>query len=416
MTAWNGEWRPSAMKGIESDSAAPKGFRNLTLAGLGLKCEIIEPIQLSNIEDWDFLTSELESWGQVPESKSINSISTEEKNRGLVALISAENEWIADFLPWNRDSQLSMISEAKISVSIPYIGGYKWEGKDIIAFRKNQKKDNTILEKLESTIKQNDVENTNKILYKCGSVLGQYHSEVESILTTPYDHKRWNSRIESLEEKLRASFIWRGKFSKKTPCIISLRDVRFSDFQSGKIAINRPRLSDCLEVPNCDFPAIRDLSSLIHDLSRMIYRLNDRIDITSLRSSLIEGWKSTAPEDWASKEAFYAYYGGLVIWEYEQCLLDVIEATANQSGPPEPAITTLAYVKSFQKKMFNNRTIAMLGWMGMFFGASSIINSIPFELMDLPIPLIFFTGGFGLLKYYQKLSPPPEFPLNKSFL
>ncbi len=404
------------MKGIESNTPTPEGFRNLTLAGLGLRCEITEPVQLSNIEDWNLIVSKLESWGQIPETNKINSISTKEFNRGLVAKISTDIEWTAEFLPWSHDSQLSTISEANISVIIPYVGGYKWEGRDIIVFRKNQNDDNTFIEKLESSIKQNDIENTNKILFKCGSILGHYHSEVESILTTPYDHKRWNGRIESLEEKLRASFIWRGKFSKKTPCIISLRDIRFSDFQSGKIVINRPRLSDCLEVPNCDFPAIRDLSSLIHDLSRMIYRLNDRIDITSLRSSLIEGWKSTAPENWASKEAFYAYYGGLVIWEYEQCLLDVIEATANQSGPPEPAITTLAYVKSFQKKMFNNRTIAMLGWMGMFFGASSLINSIPSELMDLPIPLIFFTGGFGLLKYYQKLSPPPEFPLNKSFL
>ena len=416
MTAWNGDWRPSAMKGIESDSPSPNGFRNLTLAGLGLKCEIIEPIQLSNIKDWDFLVSDLESWGEIPEINLIKSISTKEKNRGLVATISAESEWNAEFLPWNFDGQLRKICEAKISISVPYIGGYKWQGRDIIVFRKNQNSGHTYLEELESSIKQNETENARKILFKCGSILGQYHSEVKSILNTPYDHRRWNSRIESLEEKLRASFIWRAKFTKKTPCILSLKDVRFSDFKLDKITINRPRLADCLEVPNCDFPAIRDLSSLIHDLSRIVYRLNNEIDIISLRSSLIEGWKSTAPENWSSKEAFHAYYGGLVIWEYEQCLMDVIEATANQSGPPEPAITTLAYVKSFQKKMFNNRTIAMLGWMGMFFGGSTIVNSIPLEMLDLPLPLIFLIGGFGLLKYYQKLSPPPEIPLNKSFL
>ena len=74
--------------------------------------------------------------------------------------------------------------------------------------------------------------------------------------------------------------------------------------------------------------------------------------------------------------------------------------------------STIKQINKVRKQM----AIEMLGWMCLLFGASSLINSFPFELIDLPLPLIFFIGGFGLLKYYQKLSPPPEFPLNKSFL
>ena len=63
------------MKGIESNTPTPEGFRNLTLAGLGLRCELTEPVQLSNIEDWNLIVSKLESWGQIPETNKINSIS-----------------------------------------------------------------------------------------------------------------------------------------------------------------------------------------------------------------------------------------------------------------------------------------------------------------------------------------------------
>ena len=45
----------------------------------------------------------------------------------------------------------------------------------------------------------------------------------------------------------------------------------------------------------------------------------------------------------------------MAIWEYEQCLMDVLEASSNQSGAPQLAIDTLQYVKMYQKKMFNKQ-------------------------------------------------------------
>ena len=125
---------------------------------------------------------------------------------------------------------------------------------------------------------------------------------------------------------------------------------------------------------------------------RLHYASGTDFDIVGLRLSLIEGWRETAPRKWASDNVFYSHRGGLAIWEYEQCLLDVIEATSNQSGAPEPAVGLIAYVPSFQKKMFNNRTIGALSIMAGFFGITSIYRTFP--------PL--FTGNRNAITFHNR--------------
>ncbi len=74
-----------------------------------------------------------------------------------------------------------------------------------------------------------------------------------------------------------------------------------------------------LLVQTCEFPAMRDLASMVHDLSRIHHSSLTTLELTPLRLALIDGWKSTAPVNWASDDAFYSHRGGLAIWEYEQC-------------------------------------------------------------------------------------------------
>jgi len=160
---------------------------------------------------------------------------------------------------------------------------------------------------------------------------------------------------------------------------------------------------------------MRDLASLMHDLSRIYYESKSTLGITELRLSLIDGWKSTAPEEWGSDEAFYSYKGGIAIWEYEQCLLDVMEATSHQSGAPEPAVTMLKYVKSYQKGMFNNRTFAALSAMSFFFAVSTLISNIPPSPTEILAPAFLVVLGLLCLRTYRNKSPPPERPFNSSF-
>jgi hypothetical protein len=194
--------------------------------------------------------------------------------------------------------------------------------------------------------------------------------------------------------------------------MLAIGDIRIDDFRGNFIRIGRPRLSDALHPPNCGFPAIRDLASLVQDLSRMHYSSETQLDIVNLRLSLIDGWRETAPRKWASDNVFYSHRGGLAIWEYEQCLLDVIEATANQSGIPQPAVGLIQYVPSFQKKMFNNRTIGAFSIMTGFFGVTTLYSSFPTQLQEIFMPSLCFIASIFLMRTYRRMSPPPEVPFN----
>ena len=236
------------------------------------------------------------------------------------------------------------------------------------------------------------------------------HMSMSNIRDLPPDQKRWNSRNEKIEGLLRAQFIWRAPYTKEQPCTVTLLDVRFSDFNGESIRIGPPRLSDALVPHDSEKPAIRDLASLVHDLSRIHHRVGSVFGLSELRSYLIEGWRKTAPEEWASDRAFYSHRGGLAIWEYEQCLMDVLEASANQSGAPQPAVKMLMYVKMYQKKMFNNRTFAALSFMAFFFGASSFINQFPPSVLEFMTSAICFVVGYLSFTTYKRMSPPPERP------
>tara|TARA_B100000029_G_C17269834_1_gene849414 strand:+ start:157 stop:750 length:594 start_codon:yes stop_codon:yes gene_type:complete len=195
--------------------------------------------------------------------------------------------------------------------------------------------------------------------------------------------------------------------------MLGIGDLRFKDFVDGTIRIGRPRLSDALHPPDCEFPAIRDLSSLVHDLSRLHFENSSQLDIVELRSSLILGWRDSAPVKWCSDDVFYSHRGGLAVWEYEQCLLDVIEAVSHQSGAPQPATTIIGYVTPYQKRMFNNRTFGALSMMAAFFGIASLVNTFPPSIVEIPIPLASIVASILLLRFYRGLAPPPEIPFTR---
>jgi hypothetical protein len=404
------QWRPAAMAEVESDSEAPAGFQAVRFAGIGMVASMLEPISISNADDWKLLISELEPWGQVPDSGSITEASSESSERGMIATLSANGLWIAEFLPWGSDGRLRARARAAPEGSRVPSGGYTWADRDVILLWSAPDADSDAASELKEALQVDDLSDAQGVLRVAGEVLGRYHSAVEEVRTTPRDPSRWNARTQWLEETLRATHLWRAKYSKNQPCTLSLGDVRLLDISADSLRIGRPRLADALRTHTCEFPAMRDLASLVHDLSRIHYSSSTSLDQTPLRLALIEGWKSTAPADWASDDAFYSHRGGLAIWEYEQCLLDVLEATSHQSGAPEPAVTTLAYVKVYQKRMFSNRTYGALSMMAAFFGIASLVNTFPPALGEIPIPTACLALSYWLYGVYKRMSPPPERP------
>ena len=330
-----------------------------------MSADFIEPNRITNPSDWEDLVADLDQWGEVPDPATISNISSEWTSRGLVLQISAELEWIAEFLPWGSDGLLRTRSRNAPENSDAPTGGFFWNGRDVVILRRKVEEWESVESKLEKALAGDNLESCRILLEESGEALGRFHMSMSNIRDLPPDQKRWNSRNEKIEGLLRAQFIWRAPYTKEQPCTVTLLDVRFSDFNGESIRIGPPRLSDALVPHDSEKPAIRDLASLVHDLSRIHHRVGSVFGLSELRSYLIEGWRKTAPEEWASDRAFYSHRGGLAIWEYEQCLMDVLEASANQSGAPQPAVKMLMYVKMYQKKMFNNRTFAALSFLSL---------------------------------------------------
>lgn len=407
-------WRPRAMSASKSDNSCPTGFHTVNMAGIGMSALFFEPTTIREPDDWETVILDLEPWGEVP-SGEIQSLTYEETPRGPVVRLEADGGWTAEFLPWGSDGLIRARSKHAPSMCDTPCGGYYWDGRDMIIMRKSSDAFKGLDEELLMALRDNDADSSIEILNNAGAQLGMYHSAVGAVRATPPDQKRWNSRNEAIERVLRAQFIWRAPFTKEQPCTLSLLDVRFSDISDSKVRIGRPRLADAFRPHESEKPGMRDLASLMHDLSRIYYESKSTLGITGLRLSLIDGWKSTAPVEWGSDAAFYSYRGGIAIWEYEQCLLDVIEATSHQSGAPEPSVTMLKYVKSYQKGMFNNRTFAALSVMSFFFAATTLLSSLPPSPTEILTPAFLALLGFLCLKTYRNKSPPPESPFNGSF-
>jgi len=398
------------MAEVEPDFDSPSGFRSVSFAGVGMMARMIEPVKLEGPDDWAALVSELEVWGEVPDPNSVVSIEVTSTERGPNATLSVDSKWLAEFLPWGSDGRLRARAKAAPEGSRVPLGGYCYEGRDVIILRQIEHDSENSSGIITRALEADDKASAEQELKNVGKVLGIYHSEAEKSRITPSDQSRWNARNQWLEEALRATFLWRAPYSKDQPCTLTLTDVRFCDISGDSLRIGRPRLADALHIPNCEFPAMRDLASLVHDLSRLHHSSASSLELMTLRLALIEGWKSTAPQDWTSNDAFYAHRGGLAIWEYEQCLMDVLEATSYQSGAPETAVNILRYVQSYQKRMFGNRIFEGLALIGAFFGTASLVNTFPWTLGEVVLPLAFIAASFVCIQVYRRLSPPPERP------
>ncbi|MDC3247077.1 hypothetical protein OAU60_01575, partial [Euryarchaeota archaeon] len=295
MSGGENNWKPAALSRIESEEEAPNGFKWLIFAGIGLKSKMLEPI---NPNDWKMIISNLEPWGEIPNGEIVVE-EVIDTDKGINLKLNYNDEfWLAEFFPWGTDGRFrARISLAPTGSDVP-IGGYTWNGMDILSLKKWNNVIRDTDSKLHNAISSNDLEKSKQIIFHSSAAIGRYHKAVENARVTPNDSKRWNQRLANLEALLRANIIWRAPHTRDTVCVINLGDIRFADMINDgsdeyKIHFSRPRLADSIIKPECEFPAIRDFSSLLHDLNRIYFSCDSKIKMSDLRLALIEGWRST---------------------------------------------------------------------------------------------------------------------------
>lgn len=406
---------------VDCDREPPQGFTAHLLRGMRLRLNLLEPEEsMASPEGWSEATDGLEVWGEVPEE--ISAISVEATARGPNFHIEAgDGSWLAEILPWGSANIRPRARIAPESFCVP-CGGYLHEGSDLILLRRDdgsEAPDASVV--LHDHLQRADLDAAQALLHRCGAALGRYHAAAEKEWTNPPDQKRWNERFAELETRLKTASLWRAPFTRGAPATLDLGDVRFAMFAESKpgeigIRIGPSRPAYGLIETKFDLPAIRDVASLLMDLSRVHLDSKTTLELTPLRAALIEGWSSTAPQSWCSSRSFSAHTGGVVIWEYEQALMDVVEAVSHQSGRPEPAVTLVERVPSLQKSLFNARLLSSGSWlMGIlaFIGGSNwLILALEGDVRFPSLPLIFIAGCVVLRRYYHASAPAPELPFH----
>ena len=419
-SAFNSAWRPAAMVEVDCDTEAPTGFTAHLMRGMRFRLNLFEPEEsLATVEGWNTATDGLESWGEVP--AEVSSIRAEATDRGPVYHIeAADGSWIAEVQPWGGPNLRPRSRIAPEGSNIP-CGGFQHDELDLILLRRDQAAITDAKSVLMDHLQRNDLKSAKALIYRCGANLGDYHKAAEEEWTNPPDQKRWNERFGEIEQRLKASALWRAPFTRGAPATLSIGDVRFSMFSQDEkgrmtIRLGPSRLAHGLIETNLDLPAIRDLASLLHDLSRLHWHSETELEIVQLRSALIRGWSSSAPKKWCSKRSFSAHTGGVVIWEYEQALLDVVEAVSHQSGRPEPAVSIIEKVPLLQKSLFNSRILSSGFLMSAMFSLASFFDWIRLADqggIDFPtLPLGFMTVALFLRHRYQSAAPPAEEPIH----
>ena len=419
-SAVNSAWRPAAMVEVDCDTEPPVGFTAHLMRGMRFRLNLLEPDDsLATVEGWNNATQGLEAWGEVPDE--VSSIRVNATDRGPVYSIEAtDGNWIGEVQPWGGPNLRPRSRIAPDGSNIP-CGGFQYDEVDLILLRKENTASTDAKSVLIDHLQRNDLKSAKALIFRCGANLGDYHTAAQEEWTNPPDQKRWNERFGEIEQRLKTTALWRAPFTRGAPATLSLGDVRFSMFsedEAGKMTIRLgpSRLAHGLLETNLDLPAIRDLASLLHDLSRLHWHSETELEIIQLRSALIQGWSSSAPRKWCSKRSFSAHTGGVVIWEYEQALLDVVEAVSHQSGRPEPAVSIIEKVPLLQKSLFNSRILSSGYLMSAMFSLASFFDWIRLADqggIDFPtLPLGFMTVALFLRHRYQSAAPPAEEPIH----
>jgi len=227
---------------------------------------------------------------------------------------------------------------------------------------------------------------------------------------TPNTERQWNADLNSLEEKLETSTLWRAPHSSGTQGIPYLRLETTSKVQwKGR-----------------DF-----LLALPMDLAASMLVSSDRLPSLAMlmmtefkweygqgvsgkdQEVIFETWSSIVPKKWSNTKALATANGGAWIWRYHACLLQLANAVAYQDKMLEMHCRGwLKHVSRIQAKLSTRQMIKIWIWVAVVFWVVAYFGW-KLEFMSHWIALGLSTAGVGLTYlsrwlFKRQIIPPYE--------
>jgi len=364
-------------------------------------------------DEWTKLVDSFEQWGVFPRV-----VEKVEWNGNMVTIETKSSGYVGEAIKHPFSSMRARSRSEGDDVEWP-IGGLSSDGLDLLLIWPLEKERINADEVLRSHLSSGDLESAEALLTRCASALGSAHEALSSVWSGPPNSKSWNSLLAKMEEEIDSRTLWRAPFKPGMNTILSFGNMPikcFSESSDGKIRI-RPTSSGQINAvaksKGIEWPAIRDLASLLRDLSRISEGETDDLVKTRLRGSIINGWMSVQGKlrtDGARpSRTLEIIGGGLAIWEYEQALSSNIPKDGAESHSSRYSNKILSKVSSIQRRLFTIRIFSLLSIIGLFGGSLCLIVGTydPDQLSPIVgISALILSLGMRLL--YFAMAPRPE--------
>ena len=363
--------------------------------------------------EWTKLVDSFEKWGELPRV-----VEKVEWNGNTVTIETKSSGYVGEAIKHPFSSMRALARSEGDDVEWP-IGGLSSDGLDLLLIWPLEKERINADEVLRSHLSSGDLESAEALLARCASALGSAHEALSSVWSGPPNSKSWNSLLAKMEERIDSRTLWRAPFKPGMNTILSFGNMPikcFSESSDGKIRI-RPTSSGQINAvaksKGIEWPAIRDLASLLRDLSRISEGKIDDLVKTSLRAVIISSWVSVQgklrTDGTRPRRSLEIIGGGLAIWEYEQALSSNIPRDGAGTQSSRHSNKILSRVSSIQRRLFTIRIFSLLSIIGLFVGSMCLVAGT----YD-PDQLSPFVGIFGLILslgmrlLYFAMAPRPE--------
>lgn len=363
--------------------------------------------------EWTKLVDSFEQWGELPRV-----VEKVEWNGNTVTIETKSSGYVGEAIKHPFSSMRALARSEGDDVEWP-IGGLSSDGLDLLLIWPLEKERINADEVLRSHLSSGDLESAEALLTRCASALGSAHEALSSVWSGPPNSKSWNSLLAKMEERIDSRTLWRAPFKPGMNTILSFGNMPikcFSESSDGKIRI-RPTSSGQINAvaksKGIEWPAIRDLASLLRDLSRISEGKIDDLVKTSLRAVIISSWVSVQGKlrtDGARpSRSLEIIGGGLAIWEYEQALSSNIPRDGAGTQSSRHSNKILSRVSSIQRRLFTIRIFSLLSIIGLFGGSICLVAGTydPDQLSPF-VGIFALILSLGMRLLYFAMAPRPE--------